>query len=564
MSAGVEEFLRARDLLLAHAEEYERARRDFRWPRLERFNWALDYFDRLAEGNRATAFRLVDEDGRETRCTFSELSERSNRVANHLRRLGVRRGDRVLLMLENVAPLWESVLACMKLGAVVIPATTQLTPRNLDDRIRRGAVSHVVAGASSAEKFSGIPGGFTRISVEGEADGWRGLDAAACSARFEPDGETASDDPFLLYFTSGTTSEPKLVCHTHASYPMGHLSTMYWIGLREGDLHWNISSPGWAKHAWSSFFAPWNAGATVFAMRYERFDPAAALEALVLYDVTTLCAPPTVWRLLLQEKLGAYEVSLREAVSAGEPLNPEVVARVREAWGITVRDGYGQTETTAQIGNSPGQVVKPGSMGRPLPGYAVTLLDPEGREVEEGEICLPLEERPLGLMSGYEDDPALTDEVMRGGHYHTRDVATRDEDGYFRYVGRTDDLFKSSDYRISPFEIENVLIEHEAVGEAAVVPSPHPTRLSVPKAFIGLAKGFEPGRDLAREILVFARERLAPFQRVRRLEFSELPKTVSGKIRRVELRRQEEAREREERRGQREYDWEDDFSGRGG
>ncbi len=561
-SPGAEAFLRARDFLLAHGEAYERAYRDFRWPRLDRFNWALDYFDGLAEGNGSTAFRLVDEDGGEVRRSFAELSERSNRVANHLRGLGVGRGDRVLLMLENVAPLWESLLACMKLGAVVIPATTQLTRRNLEDRVRRGGVSHVVAGAASAGQLSGIRGDVTRISVGGEAESWTPLEeAAACSARFTPEGETAADDPLLLYFTSGTTSEPKLVCHTHASYPVGHLSTMYWIGLRGGDIHWNISSPGWAKHAWSSFFAPWNAGATVFAMRYERFDPAAALEALDRYGVTTLCAPPTVWRLLLQEDLGDYETSLREAVSAGEPLNPEVIARVREAWGITVRDGYGQTETTAQIGNSPGQIVKPGSMGRPLPGYEVRLLDREGREAAEGEICLSLAARPTGLMAGYEDDPTLTDEVMHGGHYHTRDVASRDGDGYFHYVGRTDDLFKSSDYRISPFEIESVLIEHPSVAEAAVVPSPHPTRLSVPKAYVQLAKGCEPGPEVAREIFAFTRERLASYQRVRRLEFTELPKTISGKIRRVELRERERGRDDRARR-EWEFDWEEDFSGR--
>lgn len=555
-------YLRARDFLQAHREDYERAYREFRWPELDRFNWALDYFDPYAKGNESTALRLLDPgEGRETRLSFARLSARSNQVANFLGEVGVERGDRVLLMLDNVVPLWETLLACMKLGAVVIPATTQLTPRDLEDRIGRGRVSHVVAGAENAGKFSGIPGDFTRVSVGGEAGGWRSLgEADERPPRFRPPGETRADDPLLLYFTSGTTSRPKLVAHTHASYPVGHLSTMYWIGLREGDVHWNISSPGWAKHAWSSFFAPWSAGAAVFVLQYERFDAAVALETLARQEVTTLCAPPTVWRLLLQEDLSSYGVSLREAVAAGEPLDPEVISRVREAWGLTVRDGYGQTETTAQIGNTPGQPVRPGSMGRPLPGYGVRLLDAEGRETEEGEICLSLDPRPIGLMAGYEDDPELTAEVTRGGHYHTRDVAVREEDGYFRFVGRTDDLFKSSDYRISPFELESALVEHPAVAEAAVVPSPHPLRLSVPKAFVSLARGYEPGPEVARGILSFARERLAPYKRVRRVEFAELPKTISGKIRRVELRERERGRPEAPARRDGEY-WEEDFRG---
>lgn len=553
-------YLGARDFLQSHRDDYERAYAEFRWPVLDRFNWAVDYFDRYADANETPALRLLNlEEDRETCLSFAELSAQSNQVANFLGDLGVERGDRVLLMLDNVVPLWQTLLACMKRGAVVIPATTQLTRQDLADRIGRGRVSHVVAGAANADKFTGIPGDFTRISAEGEAEGWTPLaEAAACPARFRPDGETSADDPLLLYFTSGTTSRPKLVSHTHASYPVGHLSTMYWIGLREGDVHLNISSPGWAKHAWSSVYAPWSAGATVLVLQYERFDPAAALEAVARHGVTTLCAPPTVWRLFVQEDLATYDVSLREVVAAGEPLDPEVISRVRDVWGLTVRDGYGQTETTAQIGNTPSQPVKPGSMGRPLPGYRVTLLDAEGRRAEEGEICLSLDPRPLGLMTGYEDDRELTAEVTRGGHYHTRDVATEDGDGYFRFVGRTDDLFKASDYRISPFELESTLVEHPAVAEAAVIPSPHPLRLAVPKAYVSLARGYEPGPEVARDILSFARERLASYKRVRRLEFAELPKTISGKIRRVELREREKERPEQSARREEEY-WEEDF-----
>ena len=355
--------------------------------------------------------------------------------------------------------------------------------------------------------------------------------------------DTAADDSLLLYFTSGTTSQPKLVEHTQVSYPVGHLSTMYWIGLQPGDVHLNVSSPGWAKHSWSNVFAPWNAGATVFLYNYTRFDAEKMLQVLQTYGVTTFCAPPTVWRMLIQADLSAVKVQIRECISAGEPLNPEVIEQVRNAWDITIRDGYGQTETTAQIGNPPGQPVKLGSMGRPLPGYSIALLDPATDEIgDDGEICIELAPAPVPLMRGYRDARELTQEVMRGGFYHTGDVASRDEDGYITYVGRSDDVFKASDYRISPFELESVLIEHPAVAEAAVVPSPDPVRLAVPKAYVVLAAGHEPSRELAGEILRFCRAHLAPYKRIRRIEFAELPKTISGKIRRVELRADEAAK----------------------
>src|SRR4029077_11960396 len=301
------------------------------------------------------------------------------------------------------------------------------------------------------------------------------------------------------------------------------------------DVHLNLSSPGWAKHAWSSMFAPWNAQATILAYHYERFDARALLRKLVECGVTSFCAPPTVWRMLIQDDLTKWRVTLREVVSAGEPLNPEVIAQVRDAWGVTIRDGFGQTETTAQVGNSPAQPVKPGSMGRPLPGFPVVLLDAAGRLAEEGEICLDLSQRPLGLMRGYLDDPERTASAMGDGYYHSGDVARRDLEGYLTYIGRMDDVFKSSDYRISPFELESVLIEHPAVAEAAVVPSPDPMRLAGPKAFLALAPGHAPDRATALSIFQHCRVALAPFKRVRRLEFAELPKTISGKIRRVEL-----------------------------
>ena len=554
-------FTRARDFLLAHRTDYDTAYRDFRWPQLTEFNWALDHFDALARGNDATALHIVEEDGRETRRSFASLSARSDQVANWLRAQGVERGDRVLLMLGNELALWELMLACIKLGAVMIPATMLLTPEDLRDRLERGGVKHVAVASAQAAKFADLPGRYTRITVGAAVPGWlRFEDSASAPTAFTPDGPTQATDPLLLYFTSGTTSKPKLVLHTHQSYPVGHLSTMYWIGLQPGDVHLNISSPGWAKHAWSCFFAPWNAGAAIFIYNYARFSAPALLGVLEKYKVNSLCAPPTVWRMLIQEDLAAWKdrLALREVIGAGEPLNPEIIDRVQDAWGLTLRDGFGQTETTAQIGNPPGLPVKAGSMGRPLPGYEVVLLDVDDNPAAEGELALNLALRPLGLMVCYEDSPEKTAEVMRQGCYRTGDTATRDADGYITFVGRADDVFKASDYRISPFELESCLIEHPAVTEVAIVPSPDPVRLAVPKAFVTLAPGQQPSPELAQAIFGFARERLAPYKRVRRLQFvTELPKTISGKIRRVQMRKQESERG-EGARVQHEY-FEDDF-----
>jgi acetyl-CoA synthetase len=555
-------FISARDFLLRHREDYAVAVRDFAWPKLDRFNWALDYFDPMARNNAQPALWLVDEEGSEVKLSFSALSERSNQVANALRGLGVGRGDRILVMLGNVAPLWECMLAAMKLGAVIVPAITLLTPADLNDRFARGGVRHVIASMEAAAKFVDLPGDYTRIVVGPEVAGWTPFEKAySAPTRFTPDGETNVQDPLLLYFTSGTTAKPKLVLHSHQSYPVGHLSTMYWLGLRPGDLHLNISSPGWAKHAWSCFFAPWNAQAAVFIFNQRRFNVRGLLDAIVRCGVTTFCAPPTVWRMLIQEDLSAWPVRIRELISAGEPLNPEVIERVKNAWGITIRDGYGQTETTALIGNIPGQKVKAGSMGRPLPGYRVALLDLDGAPAKEGEICLTLQPRPTGLMQGYQgqDGSAVPSRATEDPVYRTGDVAAVDDDGYLTYIGRADDVFKSSDYRISPFELESVLIEHPAVAEAAVVPSPDPMRLAVPKAFLALAPGHAPDRATALSILRHCRTSLAPFKRVRRLEFAELPKTISGKIRRVELRRAEAANQQSGKRASLEF-WEDDFS----
>jgi acetyl-CoA synthetase len=538
-------FRAARDTLLRHRTDYDRARTAFDWPRPGHFNWALDWFDVIADGNDRTALHIVEEDGSGARYSFAEMRTRSDKVANWLRAQGVRAGHRVILMLGNQVELWETLLACMKLRAVVIPATPLLGPADLTDRIDRGEARHVIVRAADTAKFQAVAGDYTRIAVggadgdSGPEAGWLAYeDAYGASGTYEPDGETRADDTLLLYFTSGTTDLPKLVEHTHLSYPAGHLATMYWIGLKPGDVHLNISSPGWAKHAWSNFFAPWNAEATIFIYNYARFDAARLLAEIEKAGVTSFCAPPTVWRMLIQADLSALRAVPREVVAAGEPLNPEVIEHVRRAWGTTIRDGFGQTETAVQVANSPGQQLKPGSMGRPMPGFDVTLLDPVTGEpgVAEGEICLDLSDRPVGLMTGYRGDADRTDEAMAGGYYRTGDIGSRDDEGYITYVGRSDDVFKASDYKISPFELESALLEHEAVAEAAVVPSPDPLRLAVPKAYVVLAEGWERGSETAQAIFAHSRETLAPYKRVRVIEFAELPKTISGKIRRVELR----------------------------
>jgi acetyl-CoA synthetase len=551
-----ESFEKARAALLKHREDLEAARAEFHWPALGEFNWAWDWFDVLAKRNDKTALTIVSETRGTRSAKYSELADRSLRLAKYFTDNGVQKGDRILVMLTNVMPLWETMLAAMRIGAVVIPATSQLTSADIDDRITRGQAKHMVTDGEGAKKLRDPSRITVKISTD-RADHFALFEDALNVPATLPRVKTLASDPLLLYFTSGTTAKPKLVLHTHESYPVGHLSTMYWLGIREDDVHENVSSPGWAKHAWSSFFAPWNAGATILVHDYARFSAKRTIEVLHEHDVSTLCAPPTVWRMLILESLGEKPKALREMASAGEPLNREVIETVKRAWGITMRDGYGQTETTAQIGNPPGFPVKFGSMGKPLPGYEVALIDSKNQEVDEGEVALKLSARPTSLMVGYVDDQARTDQVMAAGYYRTGDEARRDEDGYIYFVGRGDDVFKSSDYRISPFELESVLVEHDFVAEAAIVPSPDPVRLSVPKAFVALKPGTPETEETARAILKYCSEKLAPYMRVRRLEFAALPKTISGKIRRVELRKLEEQRRAKNERSPSEF-WLDD------
>jgi acetyl-CoA synthetase len=534
------DFLAARDLLLALREDYDEAVARFRWPQVDRFNWAIDWFDGvLASGALADATALEIIGDNAASLSFRDLSRRSDALANGLKRIGVRPGDRILLMLGNRSELWETMLAAMKLGAVTIPASTLLTAQDIAERISEGQVSIWIAEPELAQQSAAIGADLIRICVGDGQTGWHSYDALLSDNEpFTPERPAMADDPILLYFTSGTTSRPKLVMHTHRSYGIGALSTMYWLGLQPGDRHLNVSSPGWAKHAWSCLFAPWNAGATVVIANLGRFDAGALLDVLVQAQVTSLCAPPTAWRMLIQQDLAQWPVVLREVCAAGEPLNPEVIAAVEKAWNLTIRDGFGQTETTAQIANSPGQRVDPGAMGRPLPGYRIALIDADGNEADEGELAIDLQSRPAGLMVGYQQEGCVVS--LEGRYYRTGDLAYRDADGWYTYVGRSDDVFKASDYRISPFELESILIEHPAVAEAAVVPAPDPVRLAVPKAYVALVAGLAGDEATARSIFAHIAARLAPYKRVRRLEFFDLPKTISGKIRRVELRRREQ------------------------
>ncbi len=567
-NTNIDQFLAARDFLL-RAKSYDEARAGFRWPDLIHFNWALDYFDRMALNNAKTALIIVDENGLEIKKSFDDLRRRSNQAANFFKDQGIEKEDCILLMMTNSAELLETMLAAIKIGAVITPASTLLTAADIEDRIRRGQVKCIVADAAMADRIESVGDILKtvrlKVALGGEPrHGWTSYAAVGDYAdTFTTSLPTYSTDPCLLYFTSGTTSHPKMVMHTHVSYPVGHLVTMFWIGIKESDIHYNISAPGWGKHAWSSLFSPWNAGATIFIYRYERFNARQALEYISRYKITTLCAPPTVWRRFLIEDLKPYKFSLREIVSAGEPLNPEIIDKIRQATDITIREGYGQTETVLQIGTFPGMPVKSGAMGKAAPGFNAQVVNstlmpqPVG---QEGQLALRIcPERPMGLMKGYHGDHAMEDDVFMGGWYLSGDVAKLDKDGYFWFVGRHDDVFKSSDYRISPFEIESELLTHPAVAEAAVVASSDPERGLVPKAFIALRPGYQASPDLALDVFRFCRRTMAPYKRPRRLEFMEdLLKTISGKIKRAELRRYDDAMQRKKKKAPLEF-YESDF-----
>jgi len=565
--SSTREFVAARDFLLS-AKNYKEAKDGFSWPTPDNFNWALNYFDQLADKCTNPALEYVDDHGLEKKVSFQTMKDRSSKVANLLTTLELRKGDRVLVMLPNSVELFETILGAMKAGCVIIPASTLLTSDDVKDRVNRGKVRCIVADEQLLPTVeNAIPKveAITRINLGHERKGWVPFSQAASEpANFNSKEKYTLNDELLIYFTSGTTARPKLVLHTHGSYPIGHLNTMYWIGIRPGDVHYNIGAPGWAKHAWSSIFAAWNAEATTFVYNYTgKFNPKEVLRILADYRVRTLCAPPTVWRYLLLENLNQHNFALREVVSAGEPLNPEIFQKVKDGIGLEIREGFGQTETTLQIGTFPGMAVKPGSMGVEAPGYEITILNDENIAVPskaEGMVAVRVRpKRPIGLMAGYIDPREKNLEVFVGDWYLTGDVAYKDKTGYFWFIGRSDDVFKSSDYRISAFELESELMVHPSVTEVAVVASPDKLRGFIPKAVITLKPNVAASRELALEIFKFTRDRMAPYKRPRIIQFSqELPKTVSGKIKRTDLRRIESELRQSNQRTQHEY-FESDF-----
>jgi acetyl-CoA synthetase len=563
-------FREARDLLLELRTDPDRAAAEFRWPRSESFNWALEWFDVIAAGNAETALELLPGNRqRPVRMTFQRLSVRSDTVACWLRDHGVHRGHRVLVVLDARPELWETLLACLKLGAVVIPCHIGLTARELSDRVSRSRARHVVCLSELAEqaevndvqspRVDGLQVEGLRVAVGGvrrggqavdHRPGWHAFPGPDHADRpFEPTGPTPSDAVAFCYFTSGTTSAPKLVAHSHQSYPVGHLSSMYWNGLLPGDRHLNVSSPGWAKHSWSSLFVPWNAEATIVVPATGPALPEQLPALLDRHRVTSFCAPPSTWKAVLPFLHTAHPL-LREATSAGEILDPTVADRVEQEWGVRPRDGYGQTETTAMIGTTPGQRAPQGWLGRVLPGYRLVLREPGADEhevapglgVRTGEICIDLTERPVGAMLGYlepaAEHPSHPGYRAEGApRQATGDLAECDHDGWVRLLGRRDDMFKSFDQRISPLELEAVLATHPRVLETAVIPLPHPVGGHVPHAVVVPRPGTAPSPALARELLDHAAAGLAETLRPRSVTFVEsLPRTLTGKINRAALR----------------------------
>jgi acetyl-CoA synthetase len=514
-------FARRRDLLIDLRSDLDAARKAFTWTRPGLFNWALEWFDVIAADNPRPALELLHADGRSRTVTYQQLSTRSDRIANWLVRLGVQREDRLMVVLGQQSELWETILACLKIGAVVIPTYTSLTRAEAADRVTRGQVRHLVARSDTAPLFEGLELA-TRIAVGEPVAGWTDYrDSAEAPDRYIPVRATPTTQPAFAYFTSGTTSTPKLVTHTHASYPIGHLSSMYFNGLVPGDRHMNISAPGWAKHSWSSLFVPFTAEATLVVLPDEGVEPGRLPQLLEQHAVTSLCAPPSRWTQLAQH-LDAGSPALREATSAGEPLPAQVADAVEAAWQVPVRDGYGQTETTALIGTTPGMVRRPGWLGKPLPGWDIRIHD--------GQVCVDLANDPVGLMAGYDGDQARTRKAIADGLYRTGDIGEVGPDGYIRILGRSDDVFKSGGHRISPYELEAVLRTHPAVRDAAVVPAAHPALGLAAHAVVELADGCTAE---AADLLAHVDAQVTEALRVHTVAFTDqLPRTASGKVRR--------------------------------
>jgi acyl-coenzyme A synthetase/AMP-(fatty) acid ligase len=518
------------------------------------FNWVTEVFENINTRDHPQAHALIWTDGLQTTYfTFLELSRLCNKLLNFLRNRGVGQGDIIFAQIPLLPENWICYLASIKGGFRFIPAATILNVNDIVYRFGKLMPKVVIADGDNAakidqaEKESGHPI-FLKIVVNEPRKGWISFQDIHSENEDAQAALTKPDEPLFLFFTSGTTGMPKVVMHTHLSYPLGHLSTACWIGLRHGDIHYNISQPGWAKFAWSSFFAPWNMGATIFAFHQTgRFNAKEQLKMLETHKVTTFCSPPTVLRMLILEDLKSCRFALRECVAAGEPLNPEVIEAWRKGTGLILRDGYGQTESSCLVANLPGTPLRFGSMGKETFLYEILIADDQGNELPptlEGSIAVRTGgQKPNGIFSGYFGDPQKGQEVFKYGLYYTGDKAYKDHDGYIWFVGRDDDVIKSSDYRVGPFEVESVLLEHEAVVESAVVGSPHAIKGFEVKAFIILVPGIDPSKELAEEIFAFAKKNLSPFKLPRIIQFvDELPKTINGKIRRAELRAKEAER----------------------
>jgi medium-chain acyl-CoA synthetase len=540
---------------MANMSDYERERASFALEVPATFNFGFDVVDKWAADPEKLAMLWVDDAGHSARYTFADIRRQSNRFASVLQGLGMRKGDGVMLVLPRV-PQWHTIMvSLMKLGALPMPGTVLLTPKDYEYRINMAEARAVIVDSANAAKVEAIrvncPTLEYSIVLGGPRPGWIDYNTAMATASevFTP-AVTYSDDPALIYFTSGTTGGPKMVLHTQASYPLAHLLTgKYWLDLCPDDLHWNLSDTGWAKAAYSNLFGPWRMGTAVFIQHSSgRFEAQTTLHLLAQHGVTTFCAPPTAYRMLVLEDLQRYDLSrLRHCIGAGEPLNPEVIAAWKSGTGLTIYDGYGQTETVILVANYPCLPVKPGSMGKPLPGFDVAIIDAEGGMVlppgQEGDIAVRVKpQRPVGLFREYWKNPAETSHSFRGDWYITGDRGRCDEDGYFWFVGRADDVIISAGYRIGPFEVESALLEHPAVAESAVVASPDEMRGAIVKAFVVLAPGYQASPALATDLQEHVKQLTAPYKYPREIEFvTELPKTTSGKIRRVELRQRESA-----------------------
>lgn len=532
---------------MANIGDYETTYANFEWGTPERFNFGRDVVDAWDQDRPAMIW--LGNDGEERRLTFGDFSRLSNRFANAARGLGIERGDRVMVLMGKV-PEYQAILAgLLKLGAIAIPSAAQLRAKDLQFRAEHSGAKAIISGHEGIEQAETLRGEAPDlqhfISFGDEHEGWEPYEGIVDGASEDFTAEdTASDEGALMLYTSGTTGHPKGALHTHGYTYAKRMQARYWLDLQEGDRLWCTAATGWAKNVWNVFLGPWSLGIELF-VHEGAFDPAERLELIERYEPTVLCQAPTEYRVLANapELEDANLSSIRHALSAGEPLNAPVIERWRELHGITVYDGYGQTENTLLVGNFPGVEVRPGSMGKPSPGCDVRIIDEDGEELPAGELGdIALSADNPALMKGFWNQPEETEDVMRNGYYLTGDRASRDEDGYVWFEGRSDDVILSAGYRIGPFEVEDALIGHPAVAESAVVGKPDEERGNIVKAYVVLAADYDPSDELIQEIQDHAKSVTAPYKYPREIEFiEELPKTASGKIRRVELRQRETA-----------------------